>query len=56
MAFSSFLQKIFGALEYGLEMLGWLVGHLAVILTAWLVGVGSLEENQHNLFCSLGAN
>ena len=42
MAFSSFLEKIAGAFE----MLGWILGHLAVILTAWLVGVGSLEENQ----------
>ena len=50
MAFSSFLEKIFGCLEWALEMLGWLLGHLAVVLTAWLVGVGSLERNQQLFF------
>ena len=43
MALSSFLAKIFEGFQAALEMLGWLLGHLAVILTAWLVGVGSLE-------------
>ena len=43
MALSSFLVKIFEGFQAALEMLGWLLGHLAVILTAWLVGVGSLE-------------
>ena len=49
MALSSFLEKIFEGFQAALEMLGWLLGHLAVILTAWLVGVGSLEVNQQYL-------
>ena len=43
MALSSFLVKIFEGFQAALEMLEWLLGHLAVILTAWLVGVGSLD-------------
>ena len=54
MAFSSFLEKIFGSLGYALEMLGWLLGHLAVILTAWLVGVGSLEGISNCFSLKLG--